>query len=98
MPFLSKVRCVIDSSYTAQGFSPVRLPLFSQFAFLGGSRSLWLHGIRQAVKKGNTSGEVPESSFQRTSVGEGRRACPLGGITFDIVYENEVWLWIKWQV
>lgn len=34
MPFLSKVRCVIDSSYTAQGFSPVRLLYFLSLPFL----------------------------------------------------------------
>lgn len=63
--------------------------LFFQFAFQGvsGSRSLWLHGIRQAIKKGSTSGEVPESSFQRTPASEGSQGLSTGWDNIlDMVY------------
>lgn len=82
------------------GFLTSQTALFFQFAFLGGSRSLlWLHGIRQAVKKGSTSGEVPESGFQRTPASGRLQGLPTGWDNIlDMVCAEWGLLWIKWQV
>ena len=82
------------------GFLTSQTALFFQFAFLGGSRSLlWLHGIRQAVKKCNTSGEVPESGFQRMPASGRLKGLPAGWDNIlDMVCAEWGLLWIKWQV